>query len=98
MQKNVLLYSASKMGFAMILINGNTALTCFWSTKLKIANHFKKDFTENRTVFKLQNKNLYVKSSETGRQTDRRTTEEVTIISKPLVAEFLVQPNRLVML
>ena len=53
MQKNVLLYSASKMGFAMILINGNTALTCFWSTKLKKANHFKKEFTENRTLVKL---------------------------------------------
>ena len=41
------------MGFAMILINGNTALTCFWSTKLKKANHFKMDFTENRTLVKL---------------------------------------------
>ena len=41
------------MGFAMILINGNTALTCFWSTKLNKAYHFKMNFTENRTLVKL---------------------------------------------
>ena len=61
------------------------------------------NFTENRTLVKL-NKfgtiKICLKSSQTGRQTDGRTctTEEVIIISKPLVAKFLVQPNRLVML